>query len=248
MANRISGIRIKYFIAVLLIFVMQQIASRLGGSVANLFTYEWIDQSNVFAWISVHHIIQMIFAIALIAFFHSVYKIDFGFSLGDYKTGMKYVAIFSIVFLVYTGIGYALSYFNNTLSDYTYPLNFNTVIGTLSFQLFLSGTSEEILFRALPISLLIFVSGSSIDLKIGKFHFTLEIIIAALLFSAAHINWTIAPFSLSYSAFQLVYAFVLGLVYGKAYQMSKSVIYPMLMHGISNFVMVGTGYLVSVFL
>jgi len=41
----------------------------------------------------------------------------------------------------------------------------------------------------------------------------------------------------------LFHAFAQGIISGKAYQDSRSVIYPMIMHSISNVLMVGTGYL-----
>lgn len=72
-----------------------------------------------------------------------------------------------------------------------------------------------------------------------------EVIIAAVLFSVAHIRWTVDPFTFSVDYLQLIYCFILGTVYGKAYQESSSVIYPMIMHSISNVIMVGLGYIFS---
>lgn len=244
--RRINSKKILQYIGiVMLLFIIQQLASRLGGIVASLFTYELIDVDNVFAWITTHHIVQMIIAIIIITIVHLIYRADFGFKIGDYKTGLQYVMLFSFIFIIYTVGGYVISYFNNLLVDYTYPLNFQNVIGTLSFQLLFSGTSEEILFRALPISLMVLVSDTSIVVKVGKLNITLETIIAALLFSIAHINWTLFPLTLSYNSFQVIYAFILGVIYGITYQKSGSIIYPIIMHGISNVVMVGAGYLFS---
>lgn len=70
--------------------------------------------------------------------------------------------------------------------------------------------------------------------------------IAVLLFSIAHISWSIHPFTLSFSWFQLAYAFLLGAVYGITYVKSKSIIYPMIMHGLSNFFMIGAGYIFQI--
>ncbi len=236
---------VQYIGIVMLLFIIQQLASRLGGIVASIFTYELIDVDNVFAWITVHHIVQMIIAIIIISIVRLIYRADFGFRIGDYKTGLRYVMLFSFIFSIYTVGGYVISYYNNMLVDYTFPLNCQNVIGTLSFQLLLSGTSEEILFRALPISLMVLVMGKSICVKVGKLDITLETLIAALLFSIAHINWTLFPLTLSYNGFQVIYALILGVIYGKTYQKSGSVLYPMIMHGISNVVMVGAGYLFS---
>ena len=65
--------------------------------------------------------------------------------------------------------------------------------------------------------------------------YTFIIVITSVLFSVAHIQWTLFPITLSFSWFQLIYAFVLGVAYGLTYVKSESIIYPMIMHGLSNF-------------
>jgi len=62
------------------------------------------------------------------------------------------------------------------------------------------------------------------------------VVIAALLFAFAHLDSPRIDF-------QIYYSFVLGIVYGVAYQKSESIFYPMLMHSISNVLAVGIGYL-----
>lgn len=62
-------------------------------------------------------------------------------------------------------------------------------------------------------------------------------------FSLAHIRWSLFPISVSFSCFQLAYAFILGIAYGITFLKSRSVLYPAVMHGMSNFVMVGAGYM-----
>jgi membrane protease YdiL (CAAX protease family) len=86
---------------------------------------------------------------------------------------------------------------------YAYELNVANVLGTLGFQLFLSGTSEEILFRAFPITVLGGVIG-----KDNKKGYAFIIVIASVLFSVAHIQWSLFPVSLTFSWFQLIYAFI----------------------------------------
>jgi hypothetical protein len=46
---------INYTGLVLILFLMQQLASKLGGLIANLFSYEQIDPQNLFVYISVHN-------------------------------------------------------------------------------------------------------------------------------------------------------------------------------------------------
>ena len=61
---------------------------------------------------------------------------------------------------------------------YEYELNIANVFGTLGFQLLLSGTSEEILFRALPITVL-----GALICKDNKRSYAFEIVIATALFT-----------------------------------------------------------------
>ncbi len=227
-------------ITVLALFIVQVIAGKAGGFIASLMSYNEFDPYNAYAWISVHHIVEMIIALAIIAVLSKLLKIDFGFGLGDTGKGTKYLVVYAVAFTVVTLITHILMYINNQLPTYGFPLNKNNIIGTLGFQLFLSGPSEEILFRALPITMLVYVFGNRVYIR-G--HITLEVIIASFLFSIAHMEWSLSPFTIDADLFQLLYAFVLGTIQGIAYQESQSVLYPMLMHSLANVLMVGTGYL-----
>jgi membrane protease YdiL (CAAX protease family) len=227
-------------ITVLALFIAQVLAGKAGGFVASLISYKQFDFDNAYAWVSVHHIVQMIVALGIIGVLSKLLKVDFGFGRGDTKKGIKYLAAFTVVFAIITLIIHILMYVYDQLPTYDFPLNTRNIIGTLSFQLFLSGTSEEILFRALPITVLVYVFGNRVYIK-G--HITLEIIIASFLFSIAHMKWSLSPFTIDANLFQLFYAFVLGTIQGIAYQESQSVLYPMLMHSLANVLMVGTGYL-----
>ena len=233
-------------LAIALLLIFQQFASKVGNLIANCFDYKAIDEYGIFAYVSVHHIVQMLIALLAIIILNKKYKIDFGFSAGNKKSGKKYLLVFTVAVLIFTLISYGIRYFSNQIIQYDYPLNARNVVGTLGFQLLLSGTSEEILFRALPIGILTFWIGSNTEKKFTKLNISYEVIVAAVLFSIAHIKWTINPFSISMNYLQLIYCFVLGVVYGKAYQESNSVIYPMIMHSISNVIMVGLGYIFSI--
>lgn len=228
------------------IFIIQQLASKFAGFIANLFNYNTIDKDAVFAWISVHHIIQLLVALILIVVLSKKLKLDFNFRIGNIKTGKKYFYIFSLIILIYVLINYIVGYYFNQITPYNYQLNSNNIIGSLCFQLLLSGTSEEILFRALPIPLLLFIFGSNKKIVIKDWSIPLEIIISSLFFSIAHISWSLNPFIINADLFQLVYAFVLSIAYGYAYIRSQSIVYPILMHSISNVLMVGIGYIFAV--
>lgn len=246
MVNRKSNQTGLSIVAIALLLIFQQFASKVGHLIANCFNYKTIDEYGIFAYISVHHIVQMLIALLAIIILTKKYKINFGFSAGDKKLGKKYLLFFTLAILIFTIVSYGIRYFSNQIIQYEYPLNTKNVLGTLGFQLLLSGTSEEVLFRALPIGVLTFWAGGNKERKYTKLNISFENIIAAVLFSIAHIRWTINPFSISMDYLQLIYCFVLGIVDGKAYQETNSVIYPMIMHSISNVIMVGLGYIFSI--
>ena len=45
---------------------------------------------------------------------------------------------------------------------------------------------------------------------------------------------------------QLLFCFALGIVDGKVYQKTNSVLYPMIMHSLTNVAVVGSGYILAV--
>ena len=229
-----------YGIMILLLLVFQKMLGKVGRIVADLLTYERFDPDKAFAWVSVHHITEMLIALAVLVILSKLLGVDFGFSLGDRKKGTKYIVVYTAIFAGVTLISHILMLVYNTLPVYDFPLSKYNILGTLGFQLLLSGPAEEILYRALPITMLVHVLGKSAEVKWG---ITLETIIASFLFAIAHVKWSLFPFAFEANYFQLLYAFVLGAIQGKAYQDSHSIVYPIFMHSISNVLMVGTGYL-----
>ncbi len=220
------------FIAML---VIQALLGKAGHYVANMVSYNKIDPYDIFVHISIHHVVQMLIALIIIVLLSRWLKLDFYFKRGDTRKGLKYLAVFIAIFAILAVI---INF--SQPPDYTFPLDTRNVLGTLSFQLLLSGTSEEIVFRALPITILVYAFGKSVRLK---WYVTLEIILASVLFSLAHTEWSLIPFSFKADTFQMIYAFILGTIQGIVYQKTRSILYPILMHSVSNFLMVGVGYL-----
>ena len=83
------------------IFVIQQITSKFAGFIANLFNYNTIDKEGVFAWISVHHIIQLLVGLVIIIFLSRKLNLDFNLKIGSIKIGVKYILIFSSIMFIY---------------------------------------------------------------------------------------------------------------------------------------------------
>jgi len=226
-------------VAFVLLLIIQPILGKAGHYIAGLVPYQHIDPFNSFAEISIHHAVQLVIALAIILVLSKLMSLNFYFQLGDAKTGTRYLAIFTAVFTMISIAQHAFMALNNQLPVYAFPLDGRNVIGTLGFQLLLSGPSEEVVFRALPVTLLTHAFGESKKIR-GSV--TLEVVLASLLFAFAHVKWSLTPFALEADYFQIIYAFVLGTIQGIAYQRSKSILYPVLMHSFSNVLMVGGGY------
>lgn len=230
-------------ILMLLLTLIILSAPRIGGFVASMFNYASIDPDGSFMWISVHHIVQALVIVPIMLILSSAFKIKFNLGLGDRSVGLKYLKRFVMVFSVYTLIAFLITFFSGGLQSFAYPLTFRNIFGYLGFQLFLSGPSEEFLFRAFAISVF---AGLITDKRLNK-HLSFAVLFASIIFGIAHINFSFNPFGMSYSVFQVIYAIVLGYFYGDCYEKSKSVLYPMLMHSYSNVLMIGLTVIISMF-
>lgn len=232
---------LQFILAFIALLLFQRFASILARMIADLFAYDYIDSSNVFMHISVHHIVQMLIALLAIYFISKKYDIRFNLKFRLSKIGMIYTWIFIVIICLYVLTTYFIGYKTGAIQPYEYPLNAINICGTLGFQLLLSGPSEEILFRALPITIFL----SMFKNKTNKWQDSVIIMISCILFSLAHISWDYS--ALNFDWFQLIYAFILGAAYAITFIKSKSIIYPMIMHSMSNFLMVGIGYIFMIF-
>lgn len=231
----------QFIVVFVALLFFQRFASILGEIVASSFAFDYIDPSNVFIHISVHHIVQMLIALVAINFISKKYNIRFNLKFRLSKIGIIYTWIFIVMICVYVVMSYSIGYKAGTIQPYDYPLTATNICGTLGFQLLLSGPSEEILFRALPISIFLSMFKNKTDTWINS----VIIMLSCILFSLAHISWYYS--ALNFEWFQLIYAFILGIAYAITFIKSKSIIYPMIMHSTSNFFMVGIGYLFMIF-
>lgn len=221
-------------LACVLMFAVQTALALLGARTASLFDYSAFDPNHAFAWISVHHVVQGAAALIVMALLSLLFKLSFHLGLGEKRMGMRIVLWFTVIIAVYQfAIWFVLNAFHLT-KPFAYPVTFKNVLGVLSFQLLLSGTSEELLFRAFPVTLLMLAAPKSYRLFNNKVELPLSVILAAVLFSLGHVNWALNPFRLQYDILQLLYALAMGIIQGWAYVKTRSVVYPMMMHGISN--------------
>ncbi len=217
------------FLTVLLLGV-----PRLSGVIADLFNYHVIDPDGSYAWLSVHHIVQALIFVFMIIAINKYKPLDFGFNWGNKEVGRKYVLKFTLIFGAGSLASHIIAILVSSFQPFQYPLTAVNIIGQLSFQLLLSGPSEELIFRAFAIIMLaLVVKGRFLKGKISYANF-----IAAIIFGLAHVGFSFAPFALNYSVFQVILSIALGIFYGDCFEKSGSVFYPMMMHSISNIIMV----------
>ena len=122
-------------LALIALFLVQVLAGKSGWVVADLFSYDSFDPDHLFARLSVHHIVQMLIALAVISVLSKLIKTDFGFRIGDGKKGLRYFLIFTAVIALIALIYHILMYALDQAQAYDVPLTKKNVLGTLGFQL-----------------------------------------------------------------------------------------------------------------
>jgi uncharacterized protein len=215
----------------------------LAGQVASQFDYPF-DPDGAFAWISVHHLVQAGMFVIFIFVIDILSPRNYGLRIGDWKRGFKYIKNFTLFFLVYTALGFAYVLSSDMFQPFAYPLTTTNILGQLGFQLFLSGPSEEWLFRAFGLGLLVLLFPKRI---LGG-RLSVANLTIAVVFALAHVSIFVDPFRIAYNPVQLIYAFALGLIYGDCYEKTGSVLYPMAIHSISNVIAVATTIAVTALL
>lgn len=234
---------LKGLYALILAFVLLFVP-KIGGWVADLFTYTAIDPDGAFMWISVHHIVQALIILVIIMGMIKVTSIKFHLGFGNQSEGRKYLKRFVLIFSVYTIIAFAVTIFSSSLQPFAYPLTARNMGGYLAFQALLSGPSEELVFRAFSISAFSYLVS---DKRLFR-NMSYAVIFSSFIFGIAHVRFSLNPFTVSFSTFQVGYAMVLGYFYGECYERTKGVVFPMIMHSFTNVLMVGLTILFSYFI
>jgi uncharacterized protein len=126
--------------------------------------------------------------------------LEYGFGWGNKEVGKKYVLSFTLIFGAGSLGTHLLMILTSSFQQFAYPLTATNIIGQLSFQLLLSGPSEELIFRAFAITMLALV----IKNRVFNGKASAANIIAAVIFGLAHMSFSFAPFAVIYNPFQVV--------------------------------------------
>ena len=189
------------------------------------------------AWDFTHHLFQMVFALIVIFVFSFILKKpvkEWGFNFKNAKWSLTVFWKFCIGWVIFLTIGTIINQLLLGWPDILwFELNWKDFGLTLLFSSTMPGISEEILFRAMVMGILSHVW--SVGFNIGKLRISVSNLIAAIIFTIAHIYFTLVPFAIvSFEPMQLVFAFFLGLFYGIMLEKSESLLGPILAHNWSD--------------
>jgi uncharacterized protein len=207
------------------------------------------DPDGSFLAISLHHIWQGLFAFLVILLLGRIFRIsltEFGFNLNKWRYSVRLVLQFCLFWFFVQGVmGYMMVSSGGPsafLAFFNFPLTTWNLSGYFAFQMLLSGTSEEILFRALVMTPLL-VYGKRAGLA-DKPTALLAAGIATLIFMLAHIKIAFDP--LRVTDFNLLQQFAslgFGIFYAFLFLRTRSILGPILAHNLLNAVVVIVGLL-----
>ncbi|MCG2783946.1 MAG: CPBP family intramembrane metalloprotease [Anaerolineae bacterium] len=202
------------------------------------------DPDGSFLYISLHHALQGLFALFAILLLARMFRIspkDFGFNLNEWRYAVRLVLQFSLFWFFLQGsIGVLLMVFGDTSAAFHFPLTAWNFGGYFAFQILISGTSEEILFRALVMTPLL-LYGKRSELA-DKTNALLAGGIATLIFMLAHINIAFDPLRVThFNPLQQLTVFTFGSFYAYLFVKTRSLLGPILAHNLLNAVIVAIG-------
>lgn len=196
-----------------------------------------LDPDGCFLLISIHHVMQGVIAFACIFILSRILKMklyDFGFNRNSFQYAIRQILIFSgFWFVIQLSLSILLEKTTAMDTALSYPLTARNFIGNFLFEVLLSGTSEEILFRALTIPFMVCILGRLIQSQ--KAVQGIAVAAATLIFMLVHINFNLNPFRITYFNFaQQITCMIFGLFFGTLQIKTNSVLGPMLAHNVLN--------------
>jgi membrane protease YdiL (CAAX protease family) len=194
------------------------------------------DADNAFLVLSIHHLSQAFIALMIITVYGKIRKIpfgDFGFGKKGFSRAIQYVVVFIAIWaLIQTISGFVLIRYYGEPVVFGFPLTAKNYLGRLAFQLLLSGTSEEILFRVMVIVILTDILKNDLSKK-ALFYYLVSV--STLIFMFDHINFNLSPLSVThFNVLQQITLLVFGIFYGWLYVRYKNYWAVAIAHGSLN--------------
>jgi len=196
-----------------------------------------LDPDRMFLHVTIHHLIQLTFALLLILIFSRIYKLsfrDFGFHFNEFRFNVKAVLIFSGIWVVIqTGVAILMLTLSGMPMNMPQASSVRNFAGYFLFQILLSGTSEEILFRALFITVMVYLWKNLFKTE-KALHLTAASV-SIILFMADHIGISWSPFRIThFSILQQLTCLSFACFYCYLFTRNKSILGPIMAHNILN--------------
>jgi membrane protease YdiL (CAAX protease family) len=236
--------KVRDLISVLfLAYVIPLLSSVSADGTVRLF--RGLDPDGVFAWSFLHHITQTLLTAAVILVLARLWRRPasaWGLNLAKKDWSMRVFWRFCLGCAVYGVITAWMMRSSSALPPVVnHPLNARNVTGNLLFMFTMPGISEELLFRALVVTIL--ARSWNEKVRLPGFEVSSAGIIAAVVFSLAHVGFTIFPFKVTYlDPMQLIIAFGFGIFYAVMYDHTKSLLGPVLVHNASDGLLAAISY------
>lgn len=158
-----------------------------------------LDPGNAFLVITQHHLIQIVIGMALVGTLVVGFRLglgDFGFGKQGFRESLSPIAIFATVFAAVQLVGTLVYVYVADLPLYlNYRLSVPNFVGYFLFEVLLSGTSEEIVFRALP---LVVVGLSFRWLPRQGVVRTVGVVVSTVAFMVGHLGFEWTPFRITH--------------------------------------------------
>jgi membrane protease YdiL (CAAX protease family) len=179
-----------------------------------------------------HHGLQAAMALVMIGLLIGRKTSDFGLRWPDRSADVWAATGWCLLVAIFVTL---LRYTPNLLAHAPphpdHPLSLAGFAGWTFFEGIYVGPTEEVLFRSLLIGIL---SGAGLGgLRLGRIKLSGAVIVSALLFGAAHYAGGAAT-PWWQNAFQIVYAIILGLIYGHWFERSRSLLVPAIAHNATD--------------
>jgi membrane protease YdiL (CAAX protease family) len=230
--------RVKNYLLLLFVLLVIEFSPRIGSLIADHFQsiIALGAPNHVLSWEIIHHIIQLLIPLAIMIAWPNRSLKDWGFRIGDAQKGWKWVFGFTLAWFGIYVVVMVITIAQKTIPHVYYDVsNTRSLLGELGFRTFIVGLSEETLFRAFPITLLIIYWNRKFN--IFRFKISQAGIIAAVLFTYAHIGYYFYPFEIiHFNLGQLFAAAGLGILYAAVFEETKSIWYPIIIHSIADII------------
>jgi uncharacterized protein len=233
---------IKLLMVSLLLALVAKVINELSFSVARWLypSLAFMDPDHAWLVLTIHHIVQAMLGITIISIYikstRSSFK-EFGFRWPIESRALKYIFSFCAIWAIiqFTAAFILVKYTNQSIV-FGFPFTMGNFLSHLGFQLFLSGTSEEIIFRSMIMTIL--VNSFQDDYKPAVL-FRLVIAIATIIFMVEHINIDYRTFTITHINYlQQLTVLIFGIFYGWLFLKYKNYWAPALAHNLLNSIII----------